>query len=160
MKVIALDPGGTTGVVILNHDGATQGFVRKHFRALHIGNNMPHHKKLWTFLVHEHPDLIVCERFDNSGDAAAKMIALEYIGVIRLYGELFGVTVLWQGADMAKNWAPNDKLAMTTLIVTPVTRWKHANDAMRHMLYWICFRAPAQFSTMRLLLLEMMRTDP
>jgi len=159
VKIIVIDPGGTTGIVIINFDGYVQGFIRKHFRAIHIGNNSAHHKRLWTFLVHEHPDVIVCERFDNSGDAAAKMLSLEYIGIVKLYAELFEVKTVWQGADMAKNWAPNDKLAMTTLTVIPLSKWKHANDAMRHALYWICFYAPKEFSTMRLLLLEMMRSD-
>jgi hypothetical protein len=71
---------------------------------------------------------------------------------------LFDVPITWQGADQAKNWAPNDRLQVLTLLIAPASKWKHANDAMRHMVYWIIFKGGgAMVGRVRALLLEMTR---
>ena len=157
MKIIALDPGGTTGAVVFTIDQILHGFIKEHFRNLHIGNNEEHHKALWTFLVREHPDKIICETFDNRGNEFAKIMSREYIGVVKLYSALFGVPVVWQ-TPSKKEWAKDEILMAMTLLRLPTSKWKHTNDAMRHMVYWIVF-APNDLQTLRLLLLEMTRTE-
>jgi hypothetical protein len=160
VKIIAIDPGGTTGWAKLEIDTILHGHLREHFSWGHIPIEgvEEHHSALWRFLVHEHPNVIVCERFDNSGDQFTKIVSREYIGIVKLYCQLFDIPVEWQGADVAKNWAPNDRLMTMTLLITPASKWKHANDAMRHLVYWICFKADERLSTLRMLLLELTRS--
>jgi len=145
--VIAIDPGGTTGYVIW--DSGVPGGMWTHGQ---LGPE-DHHWKLDQLLKEttkhlmdsvydpEH-FLIVCERFDHRNAEFAKLVSVEYIGVVKRFQQAFGATVVWQGSSVKpskKNgtgWATDDKLIRMGLLITPKTPWRHANDAMRHFTYW------------------------
>src|SRR5215831_12019244 len=153
MRAIAFDPGGTTGWAQLDVDvDHYNPEVQFHSRVVsgQIGrNNTEHHKLLWKLLTQKRPNVIICERFDNRGNEFAKLTSREYIGVIKLYRDLYPVTVIWLGADQAKEWCTNEKLTELGVLCIPITRWKHANDAIRHLVYYIVFRSKGVLDEVR-----------
>ena len=149
MRYLALDPGGTTGYVVYDGDVASYG---------HLGPD-PHHWKLWRLLLEQDDYMagqlqVICERFDNRANPGAKLISLEYIGIVNLYQQMVENTtapgiqrVFYQGSSIKpgkgksqahQGWATDEKLIRAGLLQVPKTRWVHANDAMRHLLYFFC----------------------
>lgn len=150
LTILALDPGGTTGWSVfeidLNRHGAAE-WEEPPEPAAHFSNfgqikNPPtqdgHHELLWKLLSKFQPDVIVCERFDNSGNEFAKIISSEYIGVVKVWAAMHaGCRLVMQGADQAKDWSKG-KLSLLGILLHPVDKWKHANDANKHLLYFLC----------------------
>jgi hypothetical protein len=145
MKIISIDPGGTTGYVIWE-----QGIVTEWGQ---IGPDK-HHLDLWNLLKEKdgywpggdiNNAIIVCERFDPRNDDFAKLISKEYIGVVELYeqyvasycGGYLKYPVVWVGADKMK-WATDDKLERLGLMIKPKVKNKDALAAMRHLVAFIC----------------------
>jgi hypothetical protein len=132
MKVIALDPGGTTGWAVFR-DG--------HFyRAGELEGQ--HHRQLHQLLYKETvgsddeaPYYLIFERFDHRNNEFAKLISVEYIGVIKLflqqYPHVHGVP---QGSSI-KTFADEKKLSATKWYIE--YKKPHARDAARHLLYWL-----------------------
>lgn len=135
MKILAFDPGGTTGVCGW-HDLA--GIVMQ--QQLDIVN---HHLALWTLLEAVKPDIVVYERFDfRQGKTKIDMVAREYIGVIKLWQQQQpGVTLVPQTAAFGKGFWTNEKLKAARLYVPGSP---HAMDATRHMLQYLTFKANDQ----------------
>lgn len=137
MKIIGLDPGGTTGVAIyINEDNYT-GFNGR----FQLGHEA-HHLELFDFLVREHPDLIVCERFDyRPRQGNADLSPVEYIGIVNMYWQYRDQSV---GSDVEvfyqqqlahdKGLWTDDKLKVLTLHSPGKP---HANDATRQVLYYV-----------------------
>jgi hypothetical protein len=152
MRIISLDPGGTTGYVVW--DSSHEGVLYFAGSWGQLGPD-PHHEKLWRLLLEQDTYmsgnlLIICERFDNRGNDFAKLVSVEYIGVVKLYQQVVqhanvcsGQGVVWQGSDV-KTWADNKKLKACGMLLTPMTKWRHANDAMRHLLYYVCHSSDLQ----------------
>jgi hypothetical protein len=167
MKVLAFDPGGTTGwgkfeFDIIQDAPRWKKAVRQHFSSGQIGedgNREEHHRALWTFLIMEHPDLVICERFDNAGDMFTKIISREYIGVIKLYCELFGIPLTMQGADQAMNFTNDGKLIMLGIHRMPAIKWRHANDAYRHLVRYLAVKGIKDLPSIRLIILEALRAE-
>jgi hypothetical protein len=150
LTILALDPGGTTGWSVFEIDLDRHGVAaweEPPVPAAHFSNfgqlsnpsdKEGHHQLLWRLLSKFQPNVIICERFDNSGNEFAKIISAQYIGVVTLWAELHdGTLLVMQGADQAKSWAKG-KLALLGILLHPVDRWKHANDANKHLLYFLC----------------------
>lgn len=142
-KVLILDPGGSTG------------WTRFHDTLLVAHGQLPgpgpepgpHHAALWKLLndtwragPEEGRLRIICERFDHRNREAAQLISKEYIGIVNLFLEEVTAytSVTWQGADQAKKFATNDKLQKMDLLIRPITTNRHANDAVRHFVYYTC----------------------
>jgi hypothetical protein len=143
MRIAALDPGGTTGWTIFDVEinyGCPVWKKRlwEHFDHGQMGGTFEHHKLLWLFLQSRRPDLVIGEQFVNRGNEWADISARDYVGIIKLYGQMANVPIVWQSAGQAKAFATDEKLEMLGLLALPATKWKHANDAMRHMIRWIC----------------------
>ena len=132
-SVVALDPGGTTGVAILSARGV---LVAEHLTG-------EHHKDLWNLLQDIDPDVVVCESFEfrNKSRDNLELISKEYIGVVKLWYRMHPNAVLsMQTAAMGKGFitdkGPNANEALKKL------GWyfpsmKHANDAVRHLVYYL-----------------------
>lgn len=141
MRLIALDPGGSTGFAAWeNGEIIKEGTL--------TGD---HYHQLWSLLFEVDQGmkgelLIICERFDNRGKIDAKLVSLEYIGVVKLYSQMSMAKVAWQspsikpsrGQGKGLGWADNKKLSATGLIKTPISSYPHLNDAYRHLLFYIC----------------------
>jgi hypothetical protein len=163
VKVLALDPGGTTGWAIFDISVDDEGSpvwrkaIRDHFRAGEMGSNREHHKALWSFLIKEHPDLIICERFDNRNNEFAKIVSREYIGIVKLFCLLFHSDLVMQGSDVMV-FTDDDKLTKLGIKVTPRSKWEHANDALRHLVRHLCVNGLKNLTTVKFVLLEALRT--
>jgi len=134
-RVVALDPGGTTGWASLTVVGGEDMWEEGQ-----IGPDA-HHFELWDFLKEEsvlHHDMtIVCESFEfrqNKQRNNINLMSREYIGVIRLFGVLFDIPVVFQTAGTGKGFVSDDKLKVMGLY-KPGQR--HSNDAKRHLIYYV-----------------------
>jgi len=155
LSITALDPGGTTGVamydcdVIFNTDEQPELHNEK-WDSMQIGPE-PHHKTLYHMLERRHVanTIVVCESFQYRRPVDApsvSLISVEYIGLVNLLvQERPDIQVVWQttgkvippkNKNMAGGFWTDDKLKQ-------VRKWspgrKHANDAMRHLLYYMAF---------------------
>jgi hypothetical protein len=132
MKLISLDPGGTTGIA--------QAIFNP--RRTHVGNicvdefGPEHYKKLYKYLVGESPNVIIYERFlFQRRSQHVDLVSREYIGVIKLYAEMISdVSLAPQTASNAKGIWTDSKLKHLNLWVKGMP---HGMDAVRHLLYFV-----------------------
>jgi hypothetical protein len=129
MLIMGIDPGGSTGICVL--DTESQGF-----RYETLGPE-EHHSKLEHLLNNVMPDVIVLERFDNRGIHGAKLISLEYVGVVKLVASFLTIQVELHSPSM-KGWWTSNKLKQAELWV-PGRVHIHEMDALRHVLYYMSF---------------------
>lgn len=138
LPVISLDPGGTTGVAYFNPKKLS----------IWCGQiNGEHHLSLYEELVDfygmslgEGGLEIVCESFEfrqHRGTFDQDKIDLsskEYIGVVRMFCQIYDKPVYFQSASVAKGFVPDAKLEM--LGWYSLTKgMPHARDALRHLIY-------------------------
>jgi hypothetical protein len=167
MRIIALDPGGTTGYAVFDwapgYGLGTYG---------HIGPE-EHHYKLDQFLIenekglqpHQAPEtdaIIVCENFVHSNNEFAELVSCEYIGVVKRYCQDSNVRLVLQSPSIkpgknknSKGWATDAKLIKLGIFLEPKTKWMHANDAMRHLAYFVCNNKTAPASAQAEMLLRL-----
>lgn len=155
LSITALDPGGTTGValydcdIIFNANEQPELFNEK-FDTLQIGPE-PHHKTLLHLLERRHVanTIIVCESFQYRRPVEApsvELISVEYIGVVNLLAqERPDIQVIWQTTGKVLPSKSQHKVGgfWTDDKLKQVRKFspgkKHANDAMRHLLYYMAF---------------------
>lgn len=130
---IALDPGGTTGIALIEQEEQPWEIAVKQ-----LGPD-EHHEALLDFLRVWRPRTIICESFQNRSFEAAKLISPEYVGIVKLYAQNHSshpVEVVWQSAALGKGFWDNNKLRAYNLYVPS---YRHARDAIRHYAYWRTF---------------------
>jgi hypothetical protein len=127
MKILAFDPGGTTG-------WATWTDASGYGEWGQIGPES-HHGALWTFLTVCRVDVIVCESFQLfKANDAAELISLEYEGIVKAFAEVSQTRIVMQGSA-AKRWAHNGKLQR--IGIHHPWEERHTADAKRHILYFL-----------------------
>lgn len=138
MRIMGLDPGGTTGVAIYDDEAFC------HWERYSLGPE-PHHTDLFydlqgeTEIVYE--DFIYQRREIDKG-VSLSLVSVEYIGIIKLYEQdsppELPVTLVKQSPSNGKNsnsfW-DDDKLKQLGLW----TNVEHERDATRHILYYVSF---------------------
>lgn len=137
MRIIALDPGGTTGL-------AGIGFGGKPF-AIELGLD-DHHYELLERLTYWDADIVIYETYHHMSviQRDSVVIPAEYIGVVKLYqqaaistlGRVNRIPKVVPQDRSAKVFWSNEKLRAIGLYFKGQP---HANDAMRHLLYYISF---------------------
>lgn len=127
---IALDPGGTTGVAIVQNETKPWYIV-----AMHIGGN--HHLELHRLLHTLRPQNVICESFENRSHDPAILASCEYIGIVKLYLQSTRSTGVWQNSSTGKQFWNDDKLKDYGLYIPGL---RHARDAIRHYAYWRTFK--------------------
>jgi hypothetical protein len=146
VKAIAIDPGGTTGwctFEVETYDST--GDVRWHGKTIQDcfedagqleGDN--HHKELRALLRKERPDILIVERFENRNNDFALLISCEYIGVCKEYAQTERIVLVMQGASQAFGFDDaGQKLERLGLVLKPYKRWKDANAARKHMVFFL-----------------------
>lgn len=123
MNVVALDPGGTTGVATWDGE-IVHAFEMDQKR---------HHRELYTYLNKLAPTALVVENFTWTTTPAA-LYSVEYIGVCELYAQHRpGMKYVLQGREYKQFW-DNNKIKALGLWLPGKP---HAVDAIRHLLYYI-----------------------
>lgn len=128
MRLLALDPGGTTGWA---------SYTNKKFDSGHLGEYPKfHNAMLRDFLNYEKPDTLICENFKRVTTESAVLVSIEYIGVARMWTQDNGVDFfLSSTGNMA--FVTDAKIKKLGLWVPGKV---HAMDAMRHLLWYMIFR--------------------
>lgn len=141
MRVLAIDPGGTTGYCYANVvDGAVELYP---FQIVDDVDEA-------FFRVRDFkPRYIICEDFEyrNRARAGLNLFPVQLIGVVRLY-ELTapgGECALYlQKASQGKAYYTDTLLKQMKVYKRGVP---HGMDATRHLLQWLTFGAGYQFLT-------------
>lgn len=136
MKILALDPGGTTGCCVYD-DSVPEG-VNK-FAMFQIGPG-PHHLALWDLLRSDQWDTVIYEAFTYQRRELDKGVSLvldskEYIGVIKLWSEYQVVPkakLIEHPTSFMSLFKDDDKLKKMGLYTPNAV---HANDATRHLMH-------------------------
>jgi len=144
LKVVSLDPGGTTG--------HATGLIDDGLMTIVSGQDRFTHRDLWLQLNVSKPQVLVCESFDyrrsGRGRTPAKvdLYPRELIGICNLYVQMIDrCELVMQKPSEGKSGYFNDrKLREDDLykIARP-----HANDAVRHLLQWFTFGKGYQYNT-------------
>jgi hypothetical protein len=144
-RIVALDPGGTTGVAILRLE---EGQL---LREVHQFGPGAHHRDLWNLLnaaYHygqlEDGMLIVCESFEYRNRAREGLVldSVKYIGVTELFADLHSCPVVFQSASMGKVGADDSKGFVRRKNLKKL-EWpwthelRHQADATGHALYYM-----------------------
>jgi hypothetical protein len=127
MRILAIDPGETTGLAAIDLD--TFGWP---ITTWTLGP-ATHHDRLFKILGGY--NAVVCESFDNRGNIAALLVSVEYIGVVKLASDLHLTEAIFQTPSEGKTFWDDRKLRKLGL-------WKpttHERDAVRHLLYFLTF---------------------
>ena len=151
IKVIALDPGGTTGWA--------KGLIREGKMGVMSGQDEWNHLALYEELKHTFPNIIICERFDyrkgGKKQEGVELISREYIGVVQLYvqqqqsrfrpGHPYYVDIYMQMPQEALGGFYKSPMKLKEAGVYKPGK-PHANDAMRHLLQWWDFKEGFQYN--------------
>jgi hypothetical protein len=104
----------------------------------HIGPE-PHHSELYHMLESLNTEnyRVITESFEyrNRARAGLVLVSLEYIGVAQLFCNEYGRVLTKQTASMGKGFVKDEHLKKLDLWYG--TKWKHAMDATRHLIYFI-----------------------
>jgi hypothetical protein len=141
-RVLAIDPGGTTGISMLTFDQYANDLTRMTWTTTEIA--WPdHHSYLRAYLSREillyeasnrsgQEALVICEGWDNRGKPDAELISIEYIGVVKGWAQEMSIKLLMP-LSAAKEFTDDRKLKALDMF----TRSKHINDATRHLVKWL-----------------------
>lgn len=143
MKIIAIDPGRTTGytVGIIKEESELE-FISKQAKLPHL--------ELWLELDRQSPDIIVCESFEfrNAVKSGTELISAELLGVVHLYASLYKKrldlqTASTHGAGGKKGYFTNSKLQKLGCYLPAKP---HAMDSLRVLLHWYEFGKGFEFN--------------
>ena len=132
MKILAFDPGETTGWAVVE--------VGEEEHISYHGGIARTHEEVWYTLENEmdHDTLLVFESFHLYANRARAQVnssfyTVEMIGVINLWGELHNISCKQQTAQYGKSIWTDDKLKKFDL--WPTGKYaRHTRDALRHAL--------------------------
>jgi hypothetical protein len=130
-RLLCLDPGETTGwSLFINGELEKAG----QFRVDNLN-------ELFMLVTGIAPDHIVMEDYKVYAHRAQQHIGsgvttVQYIGVFKLAAEQLGIPLTLQMAHLAKGFVNDKKLQMWELYQTGA---RHANDSIRHGIYYLLF---------------------
>lgn len=144
MRIMGVDPGGTTGVVIIDVEWDEKRYEPDPKRAHVFNTQLP---AVWDtdvnsvalnmqyFIDEYKPDLIVVEKFiitQQTVRFTRQPDALWIIGGVRFLADIRGIPIHMQPASLAKTTWDAKRLQSTGW--SKVVKQKHARDALRHAL--------------------------
>jgi hypothetical protein len=138
MRVVSLDPGGTTGYAIAYIGEPKALFFSYAQHAWREG-------QLWDALMKLRPDWLICESFEyrQNSRAGLDLTPAHLIGVVRLFAEKSGCKLHMQTASTGKAFY-SDSTLKKFLIYN--RSYAHGRDAIRHLLQWHTFGPGYQFN--------------
>jgi len=136
MKILALDPGGTTGVAFWTN--GTWSFDQLTLDQHHL--ELEQLLDAYWLAFADGLDLVICEDWDNRAKADAKLISLEYIGVVKPWARRRNAALVMQQAAK-KEWATNRVLSVLG-VADPTAGSPHARDACRHIVVHLINKEP------------------
>lgn len=137
MRVIALDPGGTTGYAIaVLDDPRSFGFCYAQKKFDEAG--------LSRLITQIHPHHIVCEDFEyrNKARAGLDLTPVKLIGVVNYLCQIMRYELTMQKAAVGKGHFTDDRLKQLQVYQKGVP---HGRDACRHLLHWLTFGKGHQY---------------
>lgn len=130
-RIMAFDPGRTTGVAFLHDNG---GINTYELRQVIIGDKDLTHEFIFNDTAIARPHEIVYERFQYQRRPNVDLYPVEVIGVLKMYTQKLDIPIKEQTPAQAKNLWTDSKLKTLGL-------WEpsqpHAMDALRHLLYYM-----------------------
>lgn len=123
MLIVSIDPGGTTGVAIKNDIGWIFDQLGPH----------DHHRSLLNLLKDSEPDVVVCEDFIYQRRNKVNLKPVEYIGIVKYYVSMSYCKLEMQSPSLRGFWT-DARLKQLKLYNVAM---RHANDATRHLLYYL-----------------------
>jgi hypothetical protein len=139
MKVMAIDPGKTTGYCY--------GQIYQDVLEYYPFQRIDEVDDLWEKLTTFQPRFIIIEDFEFRKQSRAGLVlfSVELIGVTRLYSLIaqHQVTVFIQKAAEGKGYYRDETLKSKNLYKRGIP---HAMDASRHLLQWYTFGYGYQFN--------------
>lgn len=147
-KIIAFDPGGTTGVAIatIRDDQVPPKF------SVNQLSQKEHHHQIEILLDAELRGItrkfVIYEAFEYRQNSRAGLVldSREYIGIIKNWTQNNGVPVVSQSAAQGKGFVPDNVLKQLNLYTSA---YRHANDAMRHLIYFIVNNETFKFNALK-----------
>lgn len=140
IKVIAIDPGVTTGYAY--------GDIKEGNLKFHITQSRDEVWDLWDRLKKYTPDYVIIEDFEfrkGSQRGGLNLFPQQMIGVTRLYSVLTKNNRLFiQNAAQGKSYYTDNVLKQSNLYMRGIP---HGTDASRHLLQWFTFGFGYQFAS-------------
>lgn len=122
-KILAFDPGVTTGITTLNTDTEEYFFFQKEFS----------HESLWKFLCECDPNTVLYESFIFRQNNKAIYIGVEFIGIIKLWAQMCERQIQSFAPSQSKAFWKDDKIKSLGLWMPG---YPHAMDSLRVLLTW------------------------
>jgi hypothetical protein len=143
IKVISIDPGVTTGYAV--------GVITDGYMKVRCDQNTFNHIELYDFLVGNHPDVVICERFDFRKKAVGvNLYPVEMIGVVNYFIQERQRRDLVIDLFMQKPAEQGKQAYWTDAKLKEVGVYdkshEHGRSAMKHLLYWYTFGAGFQYN--------------
>jgi hypothetical protein len=141
MRVIALDPGITTGYAI--------GQITFEGKMLVVtGQEKWSHLELWGFFEDYTPDFLITERFEyrNRARAGLELFSRELIGVTNLWHQMHmdpAKPLVAQMPAVIGGYFTDKRLKTDNIFKEGRP---HSNDAARHLLHWFQFGPGFQYN--------------
>lgn len=155
VRIVGIDPGGTTGFVLVEIDWEKEKLVVVESQQL---GPHPHHDELYEVLTLANPEVIVCESFEYRNVARAGLVldSVEYIGVTKLYEQVYsegGVQLVFQTAALGK--VQHGRGLVKPDNIRKLGLWSvssvHAIDALGHVLYYLITKYKSEPLVLQLL---------
>jgi len=132
MKIIALDPGNSTGWVFYDD-------VTKEIKGGTIPESLT---DMYVMLETLEPTVVILERFALYPDKAKSLsfntfYPVEVIGVIKLWCQMVEITPIIQGADKKKYSGGLDDNFILLKQITGKECTEHTKDAYLHLRYYL-----------------------
>jgi hypothetical protein len=138
MRIIAVDPGGETGITEFNFAEQTPNNVALHFWNHREFKRKKHHNELYTYLSLREPDILLWEQFiDSPQEGVVETVSLEYIGVMELWLQErlnHSTTSFSYPPSKIKGFWTDDKLKRVGLYTSGST---HIRDTTRQVLTYL-----------------------
>jgi hypothetical protein len=144
-RLLAIDPGGTTGWATYTaermfcYPGKHEYYNEKWASGQLTGR---HHADLELLIENQCVSeyTVICESFQHRNDPLRPKVdnmASEYIGTVSTICERRGFNLVMQTSSMAKGFVKDTHIKSLGLWFPGYAK-RHARDAQRHLLYYLC----------------------